>query len=153
MQLSSHGGSELEALDIRLGDKLLPQASSGRWESVRFPTSTHSMVGFTWPQASGAPRIQIRSRIAGAWQPWRPAPHLHDLPDRDADERSDLTGTELIWIGESDGIQVRVTGTRPRDLTLVLLHPAPGLIVGDAVERTESEPRAAWDARRSFLDR
>lgn len=141
LQLSSDGGSNVPALDINLGDSLLPQASPGRWASRQLPASTHSMVGFTWAESAKPPRIHIRSRVGGTWQPWRPVPHLHDLPDLDAEERTDQTGTELIWIGDADGIQINVAEQRPRDLTLVLLHPQP-MLVPDTLGRKALEPDA-----------
>ena len=32
-------------------------------------------------------------------------------------------GTQLVWIGRSDGIRIRADGSRPDGLTLVLVHP------------------------------
>ncbi|QBR93396.1 N-acetylmuramoyl-L-alanine amidase [Nocardioides euryhalodurans] len=122
--LSAQGDSDVRALDLRLGDELLPRVGKGRWETRRLPTSTHSMVGFTWPEEAPAPTIRIRSRVAGAWQPWQPVPRLHDAPDPDSGEGNAVTGTDLVWIGASDGIQIQVEGSRPGGLTLVLLHPA-----------------------------
>jgi uncharacterized protein with LGFP repeats len=52
-------------------------------------------------------------------------PTLHDLPDRGSREGgTDVAGTDLVWIGAADGVQVEVDGEPPQDLTLVLLHPA-----------------------------
>ena len=116
----------LDGLDIRLGDDLLPRVGPGRFSTGSLPTTTHSMVGFTWTVAQeGAadPVVEVSSRVDGAWQPFRAMPRLHDLPDLDSAESTDVTGTELVWIGDSDGIRVRVSGGRPQDLTMVLLHP------------------------------
>jgi len=124
LQLSADSGSDVRSLQVLLGDQLLPPLSPRRWRSAHLPTSTHSMVAFTWQASAGDPHIHIRSRVAGAWLPWRPVHLLHDLPDDDSDEGTGVVGTELVWIGASDGIQVEVAGARPSDLTLVLLYPS-----------------------------
>jgi hypothetical protein len=124
LQLSADSGSDVRSLEVVLGDELLPWLSPRRWRSAHLPTSTHSMVAFTWQARAGDPHLHIRSRVAGAWLPWRPVHVLHDLPDADSHEGTGVVGTELVWIGASDGIQVEVRGDRPEDLTLVLLYPA-----------------------------
>ncbi|MEO5851218.1 MAG: N-acetylmuramoyl-L-alanine amidase [Nocardioides sp.] len=80
------------------------------------------MVGFTWAQTDRDPAIAISSRIGGSWTDWQQVPVLHDRPDAEPGVRQ-IVGTELTWIGDTDGIQVRVSGQRPADLTLVLLYP------------------------------
>jgi hypothetical protein len=147
LQLSTHGASDIRALDVRLGDELLPQLSANRWGSSRLMTSTHSMVAFTWGARAPRPRIQINSRVDGVWLGWRAVAALQDLPDPDSGEGSGTLGTELVWIGDADGIQVRVSEQRPDDLTMVLLHPARR--ARDlAVARTWASPRAPAVAQR-----
>jgi hypothetical protein len=124
LQLSSDDGSDIAALDLPLGDDYLPSVGARRWRTRALPTSTHSMVGFTWQGGAAEPRIQISSRRGGTWGPWQHVPLLHDLPDADSEEASGRMGTQVLWIGAADGIQVRVGGSRPDDLTLVLLRPA-----------------------------
>ncbi|GAB3258106.1 peptidoglycan recognition protein family protein [Nocardioides dilutus] len=125
LQLSADGGSDVRALEVRLGDELLPQVGQRRWGSTQLRTSTHSMVGFTWAAGRSAqPKVQVRSRVRGGWTDWRSVRTLHDLPDPGSGEGRGVLGTELMWIGDADGIQVRVGGARPSDLTMVLLHPA-----------------------------
>lgn len=124
LQLSSDEGSDVAALDLPLGDDYLPAVGPRRWRTRALPTSTHSMVGFTWQGGAAAPQIQISSRSGRSWGPWQHVPLLHDLPDPDTDEASDRMGTQVLWIGPADGIQVRVGGSRPDGLTMVLLHPA-----------------------------
>jgi len=80
------------------------------------------MVGFTWTETDREPEIAISSRIGGSWTDWQRAPVLHDRPEGERGARQ-IVGTELTWIGDTDGIQVRVSGQRPADLTLVLLYP------------------------------
>ena len=129
LQLSSHDPTGVASIDIPLDSRRLTSLGGGRWQTKQLPTSTHSMVAVTWARSTRTPSIRIRSRIEGGWQEWRTVPTLHDLPDLDSDEGTDVAGTDLVWIGAADGIQVDVSGDRPKDLTLVLLHPAhvPGL--------------------------
>ncbi|MCW2765467.1 MAG: N-acetylmuramoyl-L-alanine amidase, family 2 [Nocardioides sp.] len=147
LQLSSDSGSDVSALETRLGDALLPQLSPTRWRSARLPTSTHSMVAFTWRTGAADPHIHIRSRVDGLWQPWRRVPVLHDLPDDDSGEGAGVSGTELVWIGDSDGIQVQVARSRPTDLTLVLLHPAPRPDDESVTPRSEDHGHSNVSAR------
>jgi hypothetical protein len=124
LQLSADGGSDIAALDLPLGDEYLPSVGPRRWRTKALPTSTHSMVGFTWQAGVEEPQIQISSRRGADWGPWQHVPPLYDLPDEGTAEATDRMGTQVLWIGPADGIQVRVGGNRPKDLTLVLLHPA-----------------------------
>ncbi|WP_309647958.1 N-acetylmuramoyl-L-alanine amidase [Nocardioides sp.] len=161
LELSGQGAGGVGALDLRLGDDLLPQVGGGRFRSAQLPTTTHSMVAFTWT-GPAEPRIQIKSRRGGAWGPWQTAGILHDLPDLGSGEGTDVVGTDLLWIGDSDGIQIHVAGGRPRDLTLVLLHPAresgDGLLGSETNGRTTSPqaratptvPRPTIVSRRSW---
>ena len=123
LQLSSDDGSGVESLDIPLDSRRLAEVGRGRWQTRRLPTSTHSMVALTWTKGPRVPDVRIRSRVDGAWQGWQVLPILHDLPDLDSEEETTVAGTDLVWIGAADGIQVDVTGGRPDNLTLVLLHP------------------------------
>jgi hypothetical protein len=145
LELSSD--SSVGELTVRLGDDLLPATAAGTWRSRALGTSTHSMVGFTWTGRRD-PQAHVRSRVRGEWTPWRPAPLMHDEPDADSTERSATRGTHLLWIGRSDGIDIRVDGYRPDDLSLVLLHPRR--LRGDARAHPEvrsSSPSGARDRR------
>ena len=123
LQLSSDAASGVGALDLALGAGLLTSLAPNLWRTPPLPTSTHSMVALTWDRGGRNPEIEIRSRIGGAWRGWRKLPHLHDRPDPDSDEETPTAGTELAWIGPATGVQVRLAGRLPRNLTLVLLHP------------------------------
>ncbi len=165
--LSSHDGYGVDSLDIPLDSRRLSAAGGGRWQTERLPTSTHSMVALTWVRDSREPRIRIRSRVDGRWQEWRTMPTLHDLPDLHADEGATGTaGTDLVWIGAADGVQVDLLGDRPKDLTLVLLHPTrarSGLSAhhrDDGGDKSDKRPvraphpellrRADWGAEKSW---
>ncbi|MCY7395314.1 MAG: peptidoglycan recognition protein [Nocardioides sp.] len=125
LQLSAESGSDVDSLHVILGDELLPAAGRGRWRSARLPTSTHSMVALTWTEPAPTPLVHVRSRVSGEWGPWMRLPALHDVADPDSGEATDVSGTDLVWIGRADGIQVQVRGKRPDDLRLLLLHPRP----------------------------
>ena len=154
--------SGVDSLDVVLGDELLPSVGTGRWATGNLPTTTHSMAGFTWPIGDAEPVVEIGSKVGGVWQDWRRMPPLHDLPDMDTAESNDIGGTELVWIGDADGIRVRVRGRRPRDLTMVLLHPTlldadldpqaePAQDAPQVAGRTSPTARAATPAPRPAI--
>jgi hypothetical protein len=123
LELSTHAGTDVASLHLPLGDDLLPAVGSKRWESRRLPTSTHSLVAFTWGAGRSGPVAHIRSRSAGNWGAWVRVPDLHDVPEAVAGDDAAIDGTDLVWIGRADGVQIRVEGRRPDDLSLVLLYP------------------------------
>ena len=143
LALRPHGDSDVHALDVPLAEDLLPRVAARRWASSELPTTTHSMVAFTWRRTVSEPRISISSRSGGSWTAWRTLPHLHDLPDAGSPEAGAAQGTELLWVGASDGIRVRVDGARPEGLTLVLLHPASR--PGDTTVRPDDAEEVALD--------
>ncbi len=77
----------------------------------------------TWHRPDLVPDLAVRTRADGDWSDWQPVPALSDRPDASSGEGLARGSTELMWIGPSDGVQVRVGGVRPRGLTLVLLRP------------------------------
>ena len=119
----SAGDMGVESLEVSLTEALLAPVGPQRWQSAALPTSTHTMVGFTWRRGEAEPRIDISSRAAGRWQPWLRMPRVHDTPDTDSGENTPTVGTDVAWIGPADGIRLRVLGGRPADLTMVLLYP------------------------------
>ncbi len=141
----SADGSGMRALEVGLGDDLLPKVGNARWESDRLPTTTHSMVAFTWDRDESTPGVQISSRRSGSWSAWRSVPLQLDLPDGDDAEWGIRTGTQLVWIGASDGIRIRLGAHRPPSLMLVLLHP--GRLPGDEREEPLSAPLARSEAQ------
>ena len=150
LSLSSHAGYGVSSLDIPLDDRRLTSDGAGRWQTEQLPTSTHSMVALTWARSPSEPRIRIRSRKQGRWQEWRPMPRMHDLPDLSSREgTTGVAGTDLVWIGAADGVQVEVRGARPKDLTIVLLHPARvrGLS-GLSAHSSGGEEKTAGERRR-----
>jgi len=129
--LSGDDGSGVKVLEAPLGDELLPRVGTRRWRSAHLPTSTHSMVGFVWGRDQPEPSLRISSRRDGEWSAWQQVPLMHDLPDEGDEEWAARAGTQLVWVGDTDGIRIRADGHRPDDITLVLLHPAKR--AGDAL--------------------
>jgi hypothetical protein len=96
LQLTAEDGSSVLALEVRLGDDLVPRVGPSRWRSAHLPTSTHSMVGFTWRWDQPEPRVEIRSKRRGGWSAWRRVPVLDDLPDQGDAEWAGRSGTQLL---------------------------------------------------------
>ena len=123
------GDGGIPSLELRLTDDLLVADGAQRWVSEPLPTSTFSMVGVTWLRSEAAPVVEVSARSAGGWTPWQPMPHVHEPTASVEDTRT--AGTDVAWTGPADGIRVRVVGSRPRGLALVLLNPEP--LPGDEV--------------------
>ncbi|WP_267595915.1 peptidoglycan recognition protein family protein [Carbonactinospora thermoautotrophica] len=106
-------------------------------------TQPFSLLGVTWsePEADvgGVVRVRTRSSVTGQWSGWR---ELDSDNHRGADpgERERTRGsTSPLWVGPSDGVEVRVVpaggrppGRLPAGLRLDLVDPGNG---GFAVER------------------
>ncbi|MFI0239619.1 N-acetylmuramoyl-L-alanine amidase [Streptomyces sp. NPDC016845] len=104
-----------------------------------------SLVGVVWddPNAELHGRVQVRTRTTGTgtWSAWQPLEtHTDDAPDPEAPERAaghTHGSTAPLWVGDSDGVEVRMEGenadkTRttppepfPRGLRLDLVDPGP----------------------------
>jgi len=127
IRLVSDPGSGVRSVDVPLTARTLRTVGAARAAGTRTPmlrTSTYRMLGLTWHGAD--PQLRVRTRSAGAWSAWRPMPALTDLPDTGTPEGSrPVHGTEPLWVGPSDGVQVGVRGPA-RDLELVLIDPGTG---------------------------
>jgi N-acetylmuramoyl-L-alanine amidase len=84
-------------------------------------TKRFSLVGITWadPDAHLAACLQMRTRSAatGAWRAWSSV-EVHDVhaSQDSGDRRSFRGGTEPIWVGDSDGIELRPAHPTPARL-------------------------------------
>ncbi|MFH9010498.1 N-acetylmuramoyl-L-alanine amidase [Streptomyces sp. NPDC017943] len=137
-------------------------------------TEPFSLLGVTWDdpkaQLEGTAQVRTRSRQTGAWSAW----HALDLGVRtpetgpDRDRAGVRGGTQPLWTGPSDGVQVRVSGTAlPEGLRVDLVDPAggtdavhTGAVDPDAVppaagapsaERPAVTSRSAWGADESLV--
>ena len=114
LRLAPDRGSGVRSLDVRLTTRRTPMLR----------TSTYRMLGLTWHGPD--PHLRVRTRSAGTWSAWRPMSALKDLPDTGTPEGSrSVHGTDPLWVGPSDGVQVGVRGPA-RDLELVLIDPGTG---------------------------
>ncbi|WP_459974619.1 peptidoglycan recognition protein family protein [Nocardioides pyridinolyticus] len=107
------------------------------------------MVAFTWSDQDQPPAARIRARRGGSWTPWMLVPADLDVPDGEDVGGNRVRGTDLMWIGRADGVQIRIDGRRPSDLVLVLLYPEPRL-KDDLLEGPAGRavaPRSTDDAR------
>lgn len=87
----------------------------------RVETDPFSQVAVTW-EGTTAPGVHVRTRTDGEWTPWRELAPLGDGPGGAEEAQADRRGTELLWVGPSDGVQVRTTGPA-REPRLVLIDP------------------------------
>ncbi|MFC4055939.1 peptidoglycan recognition protein [Actinomadura syzygii] len=102
-------------------------------------TEPFSLVGVTWDkprdELRGTVRLRTRDARTGAWSGWRSVePASADAPDRGG-----RGGTSGLWVGPSNGVEVRVTGqgrTLPDGLRVDLVDPETGRTVAP-------KPRAA----------
>jgi uncharacterized protein with LGFP repeats len=99
------------------------------------PTEPFSLLGVTWDKPGtaldGAVRIRTRSTATGAWSPWRRVDeHEEDAPDgREATGSRVRAGTTALWVGPSNGVEVRVAGhgrALPHGLRVELVDPGTG---------------------------
>ncbi len=77
-----------------------------------------SQVAVTW--RGQAPAVQVSTHTRGAWTGWKRLPALEDL---DSAEGNGTRGTELMPVGPSDAVKVRVSGGHARGLTVVTIDP------------------------------
>jgi hypothetical protein len=109
-------------------------------------TKTFSLVGVTW-RATKRPAdltVVVRAHGGQGWGTWTP---LDQQDPPSAREASAKSGTEPLWVGKSDGYQVRVdlhSGALPRGLRVDLV--APGDSPADATAGQSRGPAAQASA-------
>lgn len=79
-----------------------------------------SQVAVTWPAQGPEPDVQVSTRTGGAWTRWTP---LETLEDLDPGEGNGTRGTDLMPVGPSDALRVRVTGGPSRGVEVVTIDP------------------------------
>lgn len=110
-----------------------------------------SLLGVVWddPVAALHGTVQVRTRAtgSGAWSPWQDVETHNDEHGADPETtegagRALKGSTAPLWVGDSDGVEIRVRGEEqlPEGLRLELVHP--GTDPGDAVPqvRTAAAP-------------
>jgi hypothetical protein len=113
-------------------------------------TEPFSMIGVTWddPAAAldGTAQVRTRARESGEWSAWHALDTDVRTPETGPDHhRAGVRGgTQPLWTGPSDGVQVRVSGPRlPEGLRVELVDPDGG---SDAVHTTVVEPAVVGPA-------
>ena len=111
----------LGSLDLALGPRLAG-AGDGHWRTRRLTATAFDLVGVTWRHVPGQadPQVRVRWRTPQGWRHWRRLPPQVDLPGP-GEGRRGVRGTEAVWTGSADAVQVDVQGARPPGLTLALM--------------------------------
>ncbi|MDL4820471.1 peptidoglycan recognition protein family protein [Actinomadura opuntiae] len=112
-------------------------------------TERFSLLGVTWDkprsELRGTVRVRTRDAASGRWSGWRDVePETEDAPDsRESAGPGSRGGTSGLWVGPSNGVEVRVTGhgrTLPAGLRVDLVDPGDG-----SGGSGTSRPRAAGE--------
>lgn len=164
--------SPLDARTVQLGSAELVDGPSGRVRSARMTTSSFTMVGVTW-RGDAVPDVDVRTRDGrrwGAWQDLQPlGEHAPDPGTGESRRSADLSATDLLWVGPSDGVQVRFDGDPAKRARLVLVDPGTpprdrrAAATGPVADTVESRDptaapqpvvrsRSAWGADESWRD-
>jgi hypothetical protein len=134
-------------------------------------TAPFSMVGVTWADSraelGGTAQVRTRDSVTGVWSGWRDLELDVRTPETGTGTEAGASraGTQPLWTGPSDGVQVRVTGgggartTLPAGLRVELVDPErdtgtttsyPG--GGGAVASMPAVvPRSGWGADESLV--
>lgn len=123
---------------------------------TRLRTDGFSMLALTWA-GPGVLDADVRVRHDGQWQAWRELETLTDGPDADAAEASTRRGTDLVWTGAAEEVEIRPQGRVPAGLSVVLIDPTavqgraePALGRGSRPARPTRAPRPKVRSRASW---
>ncbi|WP_229833970.1 N-acetylmuramoyl-L-alanine amidase [Streptomyces xantholiticus] len=129
----------------------LALTSKGRGEAAlsRRATEPFGMLGVSWTDADaevkGTIEARTRSAETGEWSDWIALePYLRGLDGERAAERG---STEPVWVGRSDGAEVRVSdgaasGTLPAGLRLDMVDPIADGDADQGGDELNAEPAA-----------
>jgi hypothetical protein len=136
----------------------------------RLSTDDYRMLGVTWrraaPSNDSAVIVTARTHTDGRWTKWFELPTMVDTGTEPSP--NGRFGTEPHWVGDSDGVQVRVDtigGARPTDVRADLIEPGTsdadaaitGTWQGSAASASTNKPpivtRAEWGADESLRDK
>jgi uncharacterized protein with LGFP repeats len=132
-------GDDADAADPEPGSLVADVVvADGRVATPAVTTSGTDTVGVTWPEDADANGLdlQVRTRVDGTWTDWQPveAEESPDAGTADA-ERAVRGGTEALWIGGADAVQVSLdagTGVAVDDLALAMVGTDPVAATEDA---------------------
>jgi uncharacterized protein with LGFP repeats len=103
------------------------QLTAGQRGLAERDTAAFSLVGVSWDDSGaafdGSVQVKVRS-AAGVWSEWHELDvEADDRPDPEGAEHARRGATAPLWVGPSDGVAVRVTGSLPRGLRAELVDP------------------------------
>ncbi|NYG58304.1 hypothetical protein BJ980_001227 [Nocardioides daedukensis] len=93
-------------------------------------TDRFTMVAATW--AGEDPGVEVRTRTEGRWTGWVELESLADGPSSGEGNEAPDGASDLIWVGDSDRLQVRTERTAD-DLEMVLINPGVAAADDDPV--------------------
>ncbi|MFF0203230.1 peptidoglycan recognition protein [Streptomyces sp. NPDC005017] len=128
--------------------ELALKGTEGKRELPRTETEQFSLVGVTWTgvtkELDGRAQVRTRGLETGEWSPWRDLGlDLAPPEEPQADMRG---GSEPLWVGPSDGVEVQVlhedgtTGALPKGLEVSLVDP--GVVTTAETKVSAPEPAA-----------
>ncbi|WP_329539846.1 N-acetylmuramoyl-L-alanine amidase [Streptomyces sp. NBC_01358] len=133
-------------------------------------TAPFRMLGVTWSDPAavlgGSAQVRTRDSETRTWSDWRTLELDVHTPESGADHGATGVrgGTQPLWVGPSDGVQARITGTRlPDGLRVDLVDPDGGTpragtanTAAAATATAAGVPaitsRAEWGADESLVD-
>ncbi|MGK5630704.1 peptidoglycan recognition protein family protein [Streptomyces sp. URMC 123] len=143
----------------------LPRSGDGARGLTRHDVRPFSLLGVVWddPEAELPARVEVRTRARGTghWSGWEElAPYHEEAPDQDSPEAASgrtRGSTAPLWVGDSDGVEVRVLPDRstraaapalPGGLRVDLVDPgeAPA---ADTAHEEEAGPDEAHEGARA----
>ncbi|MFC4615007.1 peptidoglycan recognition protein [Cellulomonas algicola] len=121
--------------DTTASDATTPDAAtadrphgSDRVRTEPIATSEHTTLGVSWADPAASLAVQVRTRTDGTWSQWRALDDEVTSPDASTSEaqRTLRGGTEAVWIGDADAVELSFPATTavPADLELTLVGDA-----------------------------
>lgn len=118
-----HGDAQADedavVADDRAGDRVLTDVVQ---------TEDVQTVGVTWPVQDDAPDpdVLVRTLQDDSWSPWTELPVSDGAPDAgtpDAENAATRDGTDPVWIGDADAVQLSFASdaATPDDMTLTMI--------------------------------
>ncbi|GAA2247878.1 hypothetical protein GCM10010145_13810 [Streptomyces ruber] len=152
-QPAGHPGDEGEGDPVRTHSRTVPLTTAADGAAAALgsrDTPPFSVLGVTWAQPSASPagtvEVRTRSAVTRVWSHWRTL----DADSGPGEQGADRGGTDPVWVGESDGVEARVSreGTAPLPAGLRLDMIDPGTAVSTRARRGPGGRTAAPSAER-----
>jgi hypothetical protein len=133
-----HGAVDVGS--VGLGPQVMAPGPGDTTQSRRLSTAPFEMVAVTW-HGPGRPGVEVRARSARSWSRWQQVDLLAEhAPGAGTGQvrHAGLRATELLWVGRSDGVQVRLEGTPGPQARVLLVDP--GTLPSDTPARGAPAP-------------